>query len=69
MPVQFLLDHFLQRVQQPGVGPAGGAAEVRGSERHVYSRGTGDSAEGAGERPAVTYGLVAYDTVGYETVG
>ncbi|GAA4058130.1 hypothetical protein GCM10022233_33440 [Streptomyces shaanxiensis] len=69
MPVEFLLDHFLQRVQQPGVGPAGRAAKVRGGDRHGYSWGTHDTGKVTGERFAGTYGIVGYESVGYEAVG
>jgi hypothetical protein len=69
MPVEFVLDHFLQGVQQPGVGPDGGTTEVRGSDRHGNSRGTGDRTERVRRAVPGTYGIVGYETVGYETVG
>ncbi|GAA2284295.1 hypothetical protein GCM10010145_65460 [Streptomyces ruber] len=70
MPVEFLLDHFLQCVQQPGVGPFGRAAEVGRGDRHSGLQGDGDNVHMHGHaRVARTYGIVGYETVGYETVG
>ncbi|GHE05805.1 hypothetical protein GCM10010339_43280 [Streptomyces alanosinicus] len=72
MPVQLLLDHFLQGEQQTRVGPCGRAAEVRGGDRHENSRETPNNGETSGTvRRAVpeTYEIVGYEAVGYEAVG